>query len=717
MRDESTALAALRQAVQIVTQFGSSLLWRQGGGPIEDNGNGYREWDILSAMTDWSLKLTLAVLDLRWALDSTDSGLKDRLAITEVLFHAARAQAYHEYANHGLAVNEANQALQLMSAITAVQVVDRDDWLRLGDALIEIVPGSLGHLAAGITAGYESLVPALKSEVNIRVRRLQARALYAQGNLDAALALRGVTTCSLEPGAVGEDDFFEYDVPWLVEARRYDEAGERVAMYICWFALSDAHVDIIRALIDERLADPKDKSVWWPLCVMRICAYDDYLLENYFGDLSTLAAHSPTHARLFGALTRTSDKTSAARQIFTEARRLAEERHPGHPWIERFSILVEKEQALIDDAQVAARFEALVAGGLREGTTLAQYVYARVRALGLPQALNIAPPEVPSAVDALRFAGVVNGGEAHSRLESTPRGLEAMIEELPDSVRMVAQAIWRSMYCYCLEQGLVRMERFFATGVGLPGDANPHYYARLCNNLAIAISEEARYDEAIQLSLKGLQASPMPGHYAQILNAINGKRITPHIWKAMDPQTQTAWRQYYIDNAEILWRYVSEERYDHTRPNEWIQHTVLNLHYLNRHDEIPLWLQRLINWQEELADEDPLHLSEEALYARTRCLQYLSSVVTHLSASRVMINDLKAQLMRSSNAELLGVAGVVFGSVGQIDDAIFFYERHLLLNPRATETDLKWVSDISRNLEHFRARQAGATKTRWRPWQ
>jgi len=703
MRDETVAVAALRRATQTVSQSGATLLWRTGGGPTEANSDGYRDWDVLFAMTDWTLDATLAVFDFRWALDATDQELEDRRAVSESLFHAARAQAFHGHDRGDSAVEEARQALQMMAGAQAPQVVDKDDWLTLGDAIAEIAPGDLPLVTENVVAGSQALSPALKAEVNIRLTRLRARALHAQGDLERALALRDVTNCTLEYSAVGEDDFFEYDVPWLVEAGRFDDAGERVAMYIYLFALSNAQLDVIRPLIHERLADAADNSVWWPLCVMRICAYGDYLFEDYLGDVSLLPTRSPVHARLFGALTHESNLANASRAIFDAARQLAEERSPDNPWIERFTILVDKDRGRADNAQVAARFEALVRGGLTEGTTLVRYVMARVAAFGLPDALYIAPPPMRSGTDAMRFNLILNGGEP-SMLESTPVGLQEMIEQCPEGVRGVVDAIWNAMYTTCLEQGIARMEQFFATGVGHPGDANPHYYARLCSSLALAICRDLRFNEAIALCQKGLSASPSASLYSNILWIVNQQRITPHVWKAMDAETQNQWRRYYVQNAEVLWHYVAEEGYDRTYPNEWIHFTVMHLNYLNRHDEIPLWLERLIRWQEDVAGEDPEHLSYEALYARVRCLQFLSPAMAHQAVCQAMIDGLKSQIAQSTDIQLLAVAGVVFGNVDEFENAIWFYQRHLELNPQVTAEDVKWAQDISRNLEDCRSR-------------
>lgn len=711
--DESVAVRAVRQASQLVNES-PALIWRDGGGPVDEYG--YREWDILADLADFSLDTALAVFDFRWALDRTDPDLEDRRGVSEALFRAARAQAFQGYDRPESAGDEARKALTVMGAVGAPQVVDRDDWLTLGDAIIEIQPESLPQLKQAITAGADGLSPALRSEINIRVWRLRARALHAQGDLVGALALRGVTNGSLESGNVGEDDFFEYDVPWLVEAGRFDEAGERVAMYLCWYPLSDVHVDIIRPLISQRLADESDQSVWWPLCVMRVCAYGDLLLEDYFVGMDTLAATSPVHARLFGALASEPNRDLAARRIFDEARRLAEERSPGHPWIDRFSVLVERRQGRISDAEVATRLEAVVAAGVTEGTTLARYVMARVATLGLVQGLAMPLPAVRSGADVLRFTSAANDGDPHSRLEPIPVGLEDMTTNNPSEMDRAAAPMWHWMYQSILEQGVARMECFFATGEGHPGDANPHYYARLCQYLGNALCDELRFDDAIAVCFKGLQASPLPSLYSTILYAINGQRVTRHIWAAMDPAAQTRARQLQVDVAGALWRHMSEEGFAGSQPNEWIHQTVMHLHYLDRHDEIPLWLERLASWQERAGGEDPGHLSQEALYARVRCLQYMSNVVAHLGQCAVLIKQLEPQIAASTSWMAQAVAGVVFGNVGDIDDAIACYQRHLELNPQSTDEEIGWANDIARNLEQCRAMSGSSQPARRRRW-
>ncbi|MCL2714885.1 MAG: hypothetical protein FWD68_09960 [Alphaproteobacteria bacterium] len=168
--------------------------------------------------------------------------------------------------------------------------------------------------------------------------RLEARASHARGDLRAALAPRNLTIRDLAADSNGEDDFFEYDLPWLVEAGRLKDAGERAFL---WLRGPDLDADeYLATLLNQRLADQTDVSVWWPLCVMMIVlGSSEEQFHGYFGtDMEALRRKSPVHARLFAPLAGATNLTPALfGKVLEAAGQVAEEREPGHPWTLRLA--------------------------------------------------------------------------------------------------------------------------------------------------------------------------------------------------------------------------------------------------------------------------------------------------------------------------------------------------------------------------------------------
>ncbi|MCL2737130.1 MAG: tetratricopeptide repeat protein [Propionibacteriaceae bacterium] len=712
--DEAATVAGLQQASQIVTQAGPSLMWRSGGGPVEENAAGYREWAFLFYLTQWTLDTTLAVFDLRWALDVSDPGLALSRSANEALYHASRAQAFQRNGHLDAARDAARHAIRILSQATAPQVVDADDWLKVGDAVIELLPETYPDLAGPVEALSRGLPAALWREDQIRLTRLLARSRHAQGDLAGALSMRVTTTCCLDPYECGDDDFLEWDLPWLVEAGRYDEAGERVGGYLYLFAHLDTRAELIQAQIHPRLADERDQSAWWPLCVMRICAAGADRFEAFLGDPAALPARSAVHTRLFGVLSSEPDLAQALPAIFSAARLLAQERDPGNPWIDRFSLLVERDQGLIDDAQVMSRFEALLGRGVDDGMTWHHYLMARVRALGLPEALRIAP-QMRSGTDAYRFSAVTAFGE-QIRLEHEPLSLPDLIDGSPEEARHVTTILWQTMYRMTMEQGIARMEQFFTSGVGDRCDASPHVYSELCNNLSIAYTDEHRYDDAIALNIKGLHVSPFAQHYNSMLYAAQNQQATVSIWTSMTPESQTRFREFFVSTAQALWGYMEQEGYNGGDPDEWIRYTVMHLYYLGRHDEIPTWLERLVRWQEEAEEEDPGHLSAGALYARVMCVQYMANVPAQQLTAAGLVDSLRPQIEGSDDMKLFDITGNIYSSLGRDAEAVAYYERHLALNPRSDPDEVRWAEEAAKNLADSQAKVAGPTKRRRWPW-
>ena len=705
--DEAAALAALRQAREIVEEAGPRLVWRDGGGPIADNAGGYGDWDILSECGDWTLEITLAVFDLQRALHKTDPDLTEQRAVSEAHYFAACAQALHQAGQAERARQAAQQAMQAIATAAPPQTVNCGDWLAVADSVIEAAPDLYAGLAKPITKLTAKWPQPKQREIQIRLNRLKARAAHAQGDIAAALALRDTTNCSLDPCGSGEDDFFEYDFPWLIEAGRYDDAGRRALFYVYNFAAVCEHWELLQPLVHERLADEKDTSLWWPLYVMRICAYGDYLFEDAFGEVALLPTRSPVHARLFAALTRQSNVAAAAAEIYSAARALAEERSPGHPWIERLSIIRDHREGRLDDAQLLSRLEALIAKGFNDGATLHRTFIARIKLLGLARALQVAAPVACSAQDGYSFACWTDLG-ANSKLDPEPMGVHALLLQCPRTERAELIMRWSNIQTTVYEQARARMERFFETGEGHPFDASPHQYSQICMNLSTFYRDQQRYDDAMALHITGIAVSPFVEHYAGLADLLQDRFYEES--DRLGSRAKKKLREQIVDAVGNLWQYATTNGYGRCGDlNHLIFQTVAHLNYLNRFDEIPLWLERLVQWQEHHEGEDPTQLSQDALYARVMCLQYMIDAPKHRSTAIALAQPLRSQVQASDHERTQLIFGNVLGTAQDYAGAISFYQRHIELNPRQTESQRSSAEDARKNILEYQGKLR-------RPW-
>lgn len=105
----------------------------------------------------------------------------------------------------------------------------------------------------------------------------------------------------------------------------------------------------------------------------------------------------------------------------------------------------------------------------------------------------------------------------------------------------------------------------------------------LCNNLGICYTDAGRYPEAIELHRRGIAASPFADHYASLLNALRGSGDHAPA----------------IDTAEELLQFSIEHGFGDYSPNWHVRSIVKSLSTLERDDEILIWLERLVTWQQK----------------------------------------------------------------------------------------------------------------------
>ncbi|MDR1164175.1 MAG: hypothetical protein LBM17_10165, partial [Candidatus Accumulibacter sp.] len=401
-------------------------------------------------------------------------------AIDAAVCHARRALAYARENDTAKANAAARDAVAALQSAAGDQDVDADDWLRLADYVIDVAPSLLPEFQAAVATFIADWPLPLSREREVRLARLKARAIHAQGDLEGALKAARAGHYALN--SYGADDFIEYELPWLLEAGRPDDAGERAFRYLYQIEVveNEDKLEKVLRIIHARLADPEDTSVWWPLCVMRACYYPATLRDLMQAAPSARWTEiSETHRAIFSSLSPTEnfeyDELCEARfyPVFIAARAVAQARAPGHPWIRRLSAVQDHALGRISLEEKISALESSIRDGLEDDRTANNLMSALLAAMGVEKALKQPLSALPSALWTFNF---VTNSEDY---------LEEAIDALPAKQQEAALSDLMEMKREYYERSLARMERFFETGEGHPYDASVHLYSMTLCNLAV----------------------------------------------------------------------------------------------------------------------------------------------------------------------------------------------------------------------------------------
>ncbi|WP_423378816.1 hypothetical protein [Burkholderia sp. LMG 32019] len=648
--------------------------------------------DILDTLEYDHAEHALDAIELRHALNGAIAERATFRAWDEANRQCLRAWALQRLDRADDARAAAEAAVAAIASAAADQDIDADDWLRIGRAMIEIAPLQYDTIRQAVESRIADWALPPRREAEVRLARLAARAAHAQGDLAGALARCEMASHSLESG--GSDDFIEYELPWLLEAGRFDDAGRRAFFHV--YQIESSMLDRVGQIIHARLAEPTDTSVWWPLCAMRAAGFQptlERLVELGAERPDALAARSPAHGEIFAALG--SLEGDALRYAIADAaREVALRREPGHPWIARLAAVYDGETGRIDATTQAARLLAAAQEGeMHDNRTAFTLTEARIRALGVAAAMKLPPPSLRSGLWSYAFAGWIED-KAEEAIDALPAAEQAAVRADLERLRIAAY-----------EQGRACMERFFETGKGHPYDACAHLYSMLCNNLAILYRGVERYDDSLVLHRNGIAASSFAEHYdgVRYVLASQGKD------------------EEMLEAAEQLWHYAAEYGYSRHEPNWYVRDVVRALYRVERCNELPIWLERLVGWQREHNQFDG-SLPDEALVARLVFAAHMAE--SHPDQASALYDAARAQADASRDLDvLIRVADAAY-ELGRQPDVKYFYERVLAGNRHAAEPlDLK-VDVIERRINEAGApppasgpTTAAPNKRWWKFWQ
>ncbi|MDR3158696.1 MAG: hypothetical protein LBU11_06730 [Zoogloeaceae bacterium] len=623
---------------------------------------GTAELDVFARLCGGAhLGLALKAAEFQHALNRAIPERSAYRAWDEAVFRGRIANSRARHGNTAEAAAAARQAIAALKTAADDQDVDADDWLRLGNALIDIAPECLPEFQSAITALIEDWPLPRRREMEVRLARLRARANYAQGDLAGALAACEDARYSLNPRGTGGDDFIEYELPWLLEAGKIEEAGKRafLAVYdVEWFEDDQQELpESVYRIVHERLADPADASVWWPLCALCACrSSSNRAMRELLAAAPKEAA--PIQRALFGDFWDTDpdaiDEKTDLDPVFQAARELAEKRAEKHApdalarvWIRRLAAAQDFEAGRIDAPAYLREIEAVVASGLNDKRTIHMLYLARFHALGVMETLKFPLPVFACGIWAYRGAG-----DIPEDIQEKAGGNIGESEQ--KAIDKWAADFKRAVY----EQGRACMERYFETGKGHPFDASAHLYSMLCCNLAVYYRYDNRSEEALELHRRGIEASSFAEHYDGIFVSHTRLQDNANIVKA----------------AEDLWHYVAEYGYSRFDPEEIARFCAEALYHLERARDIPIWLERLTQWerQNDIAEDN---LPEDHLYARIVILFYMCVIDDYKETALDMWRRIEAQVRKSETGKLDGFAGDFMRALERWEDALFFYER------------------------------------------
>ena len=671
LEDEPTLLAVLEALHERVAQ------------PLEFDVEYYRQHHTFDDIEYAGVEVALKAIDVRAALANAIPERRALRAWDLADQYQRRARALARNNRDEEARTAALQAVAALRSAGPDQDIDAGDWMWLGGALIEIIPLRLAmfeqpvaHLTAGLS------VP-VQREWEVRMARLAARALYAQGNLAKALEICSVATLCLD--CDGSNNFIHYQLPWLMESGDLQAAGRR-AFTDVYFQFEDMWPGTAN-LIHERLQDLEDQQVWWPLCVMRACIRPD-VLQALLSGLTPVDTSATTP--LLEALHLAAANPGNYDNLYAQARAEAQRRGPQHPWFIRLAAVHDGDAGLIDaPTQLALLLQAIEAGGLHDFRTANSLFDARLQVYGVVGALKQPMPMLASGKDAYNHAITFE--------ETAEKAIQALPEGDKDDAYILLAEVQRAIY----EQGLAHMERYFATGVGHPFDACAHLYSMLCNNLAI----KYRYahnrnlnNEAIALHRRGLDASPFAEHHNGILDALDNLRDHPGI----------------IEAGEQLWHYANEFGYSRHDPDDYVGRMIFALYSEDRMGEILIWIERLFKWQAQQGISDQ-QLSVWSVFTRLDIARFIAT--TYPENADALWQRYAPFVNTLNDGSLTLSAAKMLEALGRKAEAIHYYERAMAIGPKDEDPLVIDAHDIAKTLQKLRSAESAVTKSWWQIWK
>ena len=517
----------------------------------------------------------------------------------------------------------ARKALQTLSQPGPDQSVDTDDWLHLSPPIVRLVPDALDLVKqrAQLTLGPHAS-PAIQRDLAVRLARITAHALWAQGDPSGALAAAREGRFLITND---DNQFTVHVMDWLLQTGQADHAAElaKLALEACWHQREPAN----RRAIDlgkQQLQSETDHAGLWTLA-LAAAAHEVDLDADDVRELG----YDTLEAAQLGLLSR--------------ARAL----NPNHPAVDVLEALTLERQKKY--AQALPKFERLLDAPELANQSIATALWlTRMRVLGVAQAMN------------QRFLEAGSGNWCYA-LGVTFSDEDDIMERL--ALNPAQRASFPTDALHALgtryyERAMLRFEAFFATGEGNVRDADIHTYSMNCNNLAIRYRyDDEQYENALSLHQKGLGASPFAEH------KLGAMWCLYHLDRHAE----------FVESAEQLWHYAIEHGFGRHDPNAYFHHVAWALQFVNRGHEIEIWLDRLRQWRSTLDDEARAQDAPYQLGCEAGMLDYLYPSKPEDALARM--RAIRPELMRTGRS--WGIRRLADGLLNakQAQEALETYER------------------------------------------
>ena len=497
--------------------------------------------------------------------------------------------------------------------------------------------------------------PALRRMLEVILARLRARAARVQGRLGDAVAALQGADIP-----VTHDDGHsvgEFRLDTLIEAGQLDAAAELAANYsfVGWRSRHHA-----RDLARRQLSAGTHRHVGWPLTI----AFEQLTEE---GPLVERQAAAAAHLAL------------------------AREWAPQDPRIELAEALLMGRET--DSAQVLAILERVLPllPDYRDADTVFALWECRARQHGVVRGLGLPPVDTCSAGDAYAMGVYLSADDR----------FDALFGDEDESANAAMRRLERVYY----EFGLRHYETFFDTGEGRCGDGDVHTYSMLCNNLAIAMGgdgPEAR-QFAIGLHEKGMASSPFAEHLSHWRWCLweNGQHAD------------------MIDVAERLWNFSRRHGFSRHQPQHYVDDVSYALFELDRHDEIPIWLERLEEWWQSLDAEG--QAEERHSYVHSLLYVLRQMAWSHPADTLARVRPYEQEARASDDPGWLQRLGYIFQCSGHFAEAQVLYDRALAVgdtSKSSVQRQHQIVRDVIESMRQSDGYKAWRRQQRpwWKPW-
>lgn len=242
---------ALADTAQLLKELPETLHWSNAWGYLADLAQGAGDYALQRQCLRARHACHIFQPDRANYRAWDDAGLACRLGSS----YAAAGQAAE-------AAREARASIDILSKATPEQDVSYDDWLRLGGSLLPFAPEVIGEVRERTRAKLPAdLSPALRRAVEVRLARLEAKALYQRGDLEAALVSGWQGRFLLSDDV--DDSFSAQMLDWLLEAGCEHEATQLA--FESAFAERPVSATHACQVAMRRMRDPTVRDPYWPL--------------------------------------------------------------------------------------------------------------------------------------------------------------------------------------------------------------------------------------------------------------------------------------------------------------------------------------------------------------------------------------------------------------------------------------------------------------------